>query len=64
MSPAYTPTQVLSPAAYATRLRAARRRVTIARQRANRNPTPHNLEAAQELEAGLHRIEEQAGVAA
>lgn len=48
---------VLSPAAYATRLRAARRRVQVARARADRNPTRSNQEAAAELEAGLARIE-------
>jgi hypothetical protein len=57
---AYTPAVVLSPASYSRRLQAARRRVAIARARADRNPTPANQEAAQELEAGLRRIEEQA----
>lgn len=55
----YIPTHVLSPAAYATRLRAARRRVQVARARADRNPTPASQEAAAELEAGLARLEKQ-----
>ncbi|MGC0237300.1 hypothetical protein [Arthrobacter sp. SD76] len=56
----YSPSVDLSPAAYARRLQAARRRVEVARARADRNPTPANQEAAAELEAGLRRIEQAA----
>ena len=44
----------------ARRIEAARRRATDARHRANRRPTPENLTRAQELEAGVTRMEAQA----
>ena len=47
---------VLGAAGRARRLRAAERRVKVARARADRNPSPGNLEAASELEAGLNRL--------
>jgi hypothetical protein len=55
-----TQTPHVSTAGHARRIAAARRRVAVARARADRNPTTANQEAAQELEAGLRRIEEQA----
>ncbi|HEY9356510.1 MAG TPA: hypothetical protein VIQ52_09425 [Arthrobacter sp.] len=42
------------------RIRAARRRAADARRLANLYPTTHNEERAQELEAGLHRMETEA----
>lgn len=47
---------VLGVAGRARRLRAAERRVKVARARADRNPSSMNLEAASELEAGLNRL--------
>ena len=44
----------------ARRIEAARRRATDARHRANNRPTPENLNRAQELEAGLDRMETEA----
>ena len=53
-------TMVISPAGYARRIRAAERRVTVARKKAATNPTPANHEAAAELEAGLTRLKAEA----
>lgn len=50
-------TLVLSPAAYARRVAAARRRAQDARRLAARYPTTHNEERAAELETGLARME-------
>jgi len=47
---------ILGVAGRARRLRAAERRVKVARARADRNPTTANLLAATELEAGLARL--------
>lgn len=44
----------------ARRIEAARRRATDARHKADRRPTPDNLNRAAELEAGLERMEAQA----
>lgn len=56
----FTAAHSYSAAMFARRLNAAKRRVQIARARADRNPTPTNLEAASELEAGLKRLETEA----
>ena len=51
------PATVLHGAAFAARrLRAYERRTAIAIARAQRNPSPENLEAVAELEAGLTRL--------
>ena len=42
------------------RIEAARRRATDARHRADRNPIPANLDRADELEAGVKRMEAEA----
>lgn len=57
----HSATVVLSPAGYARRVRAAQRRADDARRLANLYPTTHNEERAAELEAGLTRIEAEAG---